>query len=946
MVKKDISFYHNFGSEDPSDELSADELADMPESLKGYASSLEAKNNSSQLTETNLNQTPPNSLSILTPANEAQRSLMLATPRLKRANDVSVAIAEANEYLQSFADSYFPRAGAIKGIYKRSCRSAFGLEAPARVKDLYSILVSDRFIISCYDKLKSNKGTTTPGPGGDSGDSTNIDKIKDLVKKLKTKTFKWSPVKRVHIPKPYRPKDPTTGLYPTRPLGIPEFDDRLVQEGIRVLLNAIYEPQFEALDCNFGSRPYKSVRDAIDKLFFTGKSMLFAIEGDIVGAFNYVDPKILKTILEKSIDDKDFIKLCIDCFKAGLIEDGVFRSTSLGTPQGGIHSPTLFTIYMHEFDQFVMNTIKPFVESQVKDNSTEKIPSEWQNHPKYGNFTPLEITKRIRALQQRINRIKKQQAENVTPTPSQIAGADEAAHDLEILSKIRAGFSAAPRSSSKTCRMTYVRYVDDFIILVDGPRTLCETVKSMIAEYLKTNLGLELSLEKTKITSFAKDEKARFLGFEFRRKLNKRMSKLTVINPLRQELSAKGVKSMYSEPSSNTPAFPQDFGHILINGPYEKKKKNYDMPPGQTGLLSTTNDLAPSEGAISVYSARPNTNLIISIDQDRYNTRWVFKRFISSKALRPRENPPLSVLSVQEIITFYNQVMLGFCNYFYPNLTYKNHLNIWIYRLYYSCLKTLSTKLRITIAAIIKKYGFKEISNPSNVWKRRDELPAYDQRIVYFWEENTELISGTVKKSLKYVVLYNYREIMARQRAILYDQKIVKGLNNLLNDYDTLPKRVFRTEFKITKFCIVCGSTGPIQMHHVRHVRKGGKSQDGFTQIMNLLNRKQLPLCPTCHTNVHAGRYNDIKLSDLYDARLANVESKIILPGSWNDPSTKPGYQSKLLKNRFLPDPKSQEYKALLEKGLGRLDYEIDRDLRTIKSKYIVWIEQLSGQTK
>lgn len=158
--------------------------------------------------------------------------------------------------------------------------------------DLMSIISDSRLITLAYQKIWKNQGASTAGVDNKSADGMSRKQIEKLASKLKDGSFNWTPFKRVWIEKQGKPKDPVTGQIPKHPLGIPTFEDRLVQECIRMVLNAIYEPWFEIQNCNFGFRPYKSTHDALRKLYREGQYTNIAIEGDIKGAFDNVVPEV------------------------------------------------------------------------------------------------------------------------------------------------------------------------------------------------------------------------------------------------------------------------------------------------------------------------------------------------------------------------------------------------------------------------------------------------------------------------------------------------------------------------------------------------------------------------------------------------------------------------------------------------------------------------------
>lgn len=171
-------------------------------------------------------------------------------------------------------------------------------------------LLHDLFImVNAYAKISKNKGAVTKGYEDDNAmKSFGIEKAKIIANKIKNGTYRFKPVKRTWIPKP--------GKKTKRPLDVPTQADRIVQEGVRAILEAIYEPMFEEhaeltnnLNNNYGFRPQKSCWTAIIRIEQLSKLCNIAIEGDIVSAYNNVDHDILIELLSRRIKDKAFLKL-------------------------------------------------------------------------------------------------------------------------------------------------------------------------------------------------------------------------------------------------------------------------------------------------------------------------------------------------------------------------------------------------------------------------------------------------------------------------------------------------------------------------------------------------------------------------------------------------------------------------------------------------------------
>lgn len=227
-------------------------------------------------------------------------------------------------------------------------------------------MLSEEFIYEAVHRVGKNKGAGTKGTDRKSFDGFGKGDIIELRKRLKERTYQPREVKRVYIPKPGKNKK--------RPLGIPTFTDRIVQQMLNEILTAIYEPIFEGKhgNANFGFRKGKGVRQALDKIKRKTKEMRWCLEGDIEGAYDCVNHEKLLSILREKIDDERFIELINKFLKSGVMENGKRRQTLIGTPQGGIVSPILFNIYMAKFDEFMLNKMEEESEKEEKEGKKEK----------------------------------------------------------------------------------------------------------------------------------------------------------------------------------------------------------------------------------------------------------------------------------------------------------------------------------------------------------------------------------------------------------------------------------------------------------------------------------------------------------------------------------------------------------------------------------------------
>lgn len=176
--------------------------------------------------------------------------------------------------------------------------------------------------------------------GTKEGYGQNLDEnVQDLIRRMKRQAYKPQPAKRVYIPK--------LGSNKGRPLGIPAYEDKLVQSVIARILNAIYEQDF--LECSFGFRPKRGGHDALkvlDKIIIKPK-INYVVDVDIRGFFDHVDHEWMMKFLRHRIGDPNLLRVISRFLKAGIMEAGIKYDTPEGTPQGGVCSPILANIYLH-----------------------------------------------------------------------------------------------------------------------------------------------------------------------------------------------------------------------------------------------------------------------------------------------------------------------------------------------------------------------------------------------------------------------------------------------------------------------------------------------------------------------------------------------------------------------------------------------------------------------
>lgn len=338
---------------------------------------------------------------------------------------------------------------------------------------LYRILYNKDMYLLAYKNIYAHEGNMTKGTDGETIDGMSLKRIDDLIAKMRDESYQPKPSRRTYITK----KDGKR----KRPLGIPAFIDKLVQEVIRMILEAIYEGSFE--NCSHGFRHDRSCHTALDQIQtrFTGAKWF--IEGDIKGFFDNIHHDILIDILKERISDDRFIRLIRKFLKAGYIEDWVYHKTYSGTPQGGIISPILANIYLDKLDKYMQEYIQKFNKGKDRKRNPE--------------YRKLETKRR-----NLVEKLKKAESK---------ADKDIIKAEIRQVEMERRDVPYSLPMDESYERMQYVRYADDFLIGVIGSKKDCEMTKKDIAEFLTAKLGLELSQEKTLITHGQK--KAHFLGY-------------------------------------------------------------------------------------------------------------------------------------------------------------------------------------------------------------------------------------------------------------------------------------------------------------------------------------------------------------------------------------------------------------------------------------------------
>jgi len=331
-------------------------------------------------------------------------------------------------------------------------------------EELYRQLFNPQLYLLAYGRIYANHGAMTPGVTQETVDGMSQAKIGRIIDAMRHERYRFRPVRRVHIPK-------KNGK--TRPLGLPTWSDKLVGEVMRLLLEAYYEPTFS--DRSHGFRPGRGCHTALREIAHTWTGTAWFIEGDIADCFGSLDHEVLLSILSERIHDNRFLRLVRNMLQAGYLEDWTWGATLSGTPQGGVASPILSSIYLHKLDQFV---------------ETVLIPEYTQGDRRARNPAYLDLQNQLAKARRRGDR----------------------AH-ARMLRRQMVSLPSADPDDPGYRRLRYCRYADDHLLGFAGPKAEAEEIKQRLASFLRDELKLELSRDKTLITH-ARTGAARFLGYE------------------------------------------------------------------------------------------------------------------------------------------------------------------------------------------------------------------------------------------------------------------------------------------------------------------------------------------------------------------------------------------------------------------------------------------------
>lgn len=474
----------------------------------------------------------------------------------------------------------------------------------------YRVLCKKEIIQAAYMRIKSEPGNLTPGQDKETLDGISENWFKDTISNLIKEKFVFRPTRRVYIPK---------ANSKMRPLGVGSPRDKIIQEAFRAILEQVLENKFS--DKSHGFRPKRGSHSALAQIRYWNGIKWF-VEGDIKGFFDNIDHHILEKLLKRHFNDQRFIDIYWKMVRVGYVEFGKKKSSVIGVPQGGIASPILSNLVLHELDNFVESLMDENDRRLCSKYHTIRNPAYYSIDYRIQGITRLE--KRWKARGKILDEKRKEER-------------------LELI-KVRAKIpSSIPNPN--LARFYYVRYADDWLIGVAGSSSFARDLKNKISIFLRDELKLELSQEKTLITNAA-TEKAWFLGTEINR-----------------TSSVKGEIKRFKNRKGHSQRIPTT--SLIMNAPISK---------------------------------------LVSKFRDKGLVTWKSKT-LNADNLTPEPMLKWMNLPIRDIILIYRMILNGILNYYsFPNNKPSLILIYWILRK--SLAKTLAAKLRLNrVRKVYLKFG-------------------------------------------------------------------------------------------------------------------------------------------------------------------------------------------------------------------------------------------------
>lgn len=326
------------------------------------------------------------------------------------------------------------------------------------------ILADAGFLQFCYMLIKGKPGNMSKGATKETLDGITYKWFVNTANDIKKGGLKFTPARRAMIPKPGKKEE--------RPLGVGAPREKIIQKGMQIILETIFEPEF--LDCSHGFRPNRSTHSALRPLYLKGHQHTWVIQGDISKCFDKIPHVVIMNLIKEKITCDRFLSLVDQALKVGYIDPKTQRTiiSKIGTPQGSVLSPLLANIVLHELDKFLVETVMP--------DNTKGIRR--RTNPEYNAIAYARDPKNSKSsIEEKIEALK--QMRNIPR--------------MDVM-------------DPNYRRSMYIRYADDFVYLFEGPKEEAKKIKEVIKDFLQDRTGLELNSEKTVVSHI--NEGFHFLG--------------------------------------------------------------------------------------------------------------------------------------------------------------------------------------------------------------------------------------------------------------------------------------------------------------------------------------------------------------------------------------------------------------------------------------------------